>query len=310
MFTPSSADSGDLGGFVVGIGAATLDDLWVVPDFSSTETVLQAYDHLTMGGGPVATALCILSCLGHPTALVDVCGNDTAGESITQELETLGVSTAMMRRVEAASSARAVVLVRRQDGARQIVFQPSSAGEPVMDSEMKAAICGARLLHLNGRHESTAREAVKLALEAGVAISFDGGTGRYRDSIRDLVEASHVRIVSRDFAQQWTGKGEMEDMLSSLFQPPAKVVVITDGVHGSHGIGPGGRRHFQPAFAASRLVDTTGCGDVFHGAFLHGWLSGWDMPKCAQFAARLAAQNAEGLGGRHICLNGRSLVAS
>ncbi len=309
MFMPSLADSGDLGGFVVGIGAATLDDLWVVPDFSSTETVLQAHDHQVMGGGPVATALCVLACLGHRSALVDVCGDDPAGECILHELERLGVSTAMMRRVETASSARAVVFVRRADGARQIVFQPSSAGDPVIDSGTKAVIRGARLLHLNGRHESAARVAVEVAAEAGVIISFDGGAGRYRESIRDLMEASHVRIVSRDFAQQWTGRSEIREMLECLFQPPAQVVVITEGMRGSHGMCAEGRIHHQPAFEASRLVDTTGCGDVYHGAFLHGWLSGWNMPECMQFAARQAARNAEGLGGRHVCLNGHPLIA-
>lgn len=305
MLLPSLAETGDSGVVVVGIGAATWDDLWVVPDFSSTESVLQAHDHQVMGGGPVATALCVLSCLGHRSALVDVCGDDPAGGYILHELKHLGVSTTLMRRVEAASSARAVVLVRHRDGARQIVFQPSSAGEPVIDSKTKATIRGARLLHLNGRHEIAAREAVEVAANAGVMISFDGGAGRYRESIRDLVEASHVRIVSRDFAQQWSGRSEIAEILECLFQPPAQVVVITDGMRGSHGMCADGRIHHQPAFQASRLVDTTGCGDVYHGAFLHGWLSGWDMPECAQSAARLAARNTEGLGGRHVCLNGQ-----
>lgn len=257
MLVPSLAESGTPGAAVIGIGAATLDDLWVVPDFSSTETVLQAHRHQMMGGGPVATALCVLSCLGHRSALVDVCGDDPAGECILHELESLGVSTTLMRRVNDASSTRAVVLVRQRDGARQIVFQTSSAGEPAIDSEVKAAIRGARLLHLNGRHESAAREAVKVAAEAGVMISFDGGAGRYRESIRDLVEASHVRIVSRDFAQLWTGRSELGKMLECLFQPPAQVVVITEGMRGSHGMCADGRIHHQPAFQASRLVDTT-----------------------------------------------------
>jgi sugar/nucleoside kinase (ribokinase family) len=293
----------------MGIGAATLDDLWVVTDFSDHECVKQAHDHLFMGGGPVATALCVLACLGHAVALVDVCGDDATGDSIVADLEKHGVSTTMIRREAGARSARAVVLVRSGDGARQIVFQPSSAGEPVIDGAMKRKIRWARLLHLNGRHESTAREAVKVAQEAGVMISFDGGAGRYRDSIRDLVEASQVVIVSRDFAQQMTGKVEMKELMECLFQPPAQVVVITDGMHGSHAMCADGRLHHQPAFEAIPLLDTTGCGDVYHGAFLHGWLSGWNLPECARFAARLAAKNAEGFGGRYVCLSGGASVA-
>ncbi len=307
---PYSAETGGPGPEVFGIGAATLDDLWVVPDFSDTERVQQANGHKLMGGGPVATALCVLSRLGHRTALVDVCGDDAAGDCIIDDLQRCGISTHMMRRVAGACSARALVLVRHTDGARQIVFQPSSAGEPVLDSSMRSAIRSARLLHLNGRHESAAREAVKVAKDAGVMISFDGGAGRYRESILDLAKESQVRIVSRDFAEQWTGKSEMSAMLELLSKPPAQVVVITEGMQGSHVICADGTTHYQPAFEATRLVDTTGCGDVYHGGFLHGWLSDWGMPECAQFAARLAAINAEGLGGRHVCLSTTPLIAS
>ena len=90
-------------------------------------------------------------------------------------------------------------------------------------------------------------------------------------------------------------------MVAALLTPPARVLVITDGVRGSHLALPDGTRHHQPAFPAEPLVDTTGCGDVYHGAFLHGWLAGWPAPQCAEFASRLAARTAEGLGGRHAC---------
>lgn len=253
---------------VIGIGAETRDEFFVVPEFSSHEQVAEAAAHAQDCGGPVATALAVLAAHGHACTLVD-----------------------------AAEPARAVILVRQGDGARQIVFFPSRAGEPVFDPAMLA---GARLLHLNGRHENAAREAVRAAQEQGVEISFDGGAGRFRESIRDLLEASHVRIVSRDFAEKATGHVELEAMAARLLQAPARLVVITEGVKGSHVWAPGGVYLQQPAFPASPLVDTTGCGDVFHGAFLHGWLCGWDLPRCAEHAARLAAKNAEGLGGRHV----------
>jgi sugar/nucleoside kinase (ribokinase family) len=85
-----------------------------------------------------------------------------------------------------------------------------------------------------------------------------------------------------------------------LLRGPARLLVITDGIRGSHVWSREGAFFHQPAFTASPLVDTTGCGDVFHGAFLHGWLSNWPLERCAEHASRLAAKNAEGLGGRHV----------
>lgn len=253
---------------VTGIGAETWDEFFVVSEFSAAESVAEAAAHAVDRGGPVATALAVLSAYRHDCTLVDAVG----------------------------SQARAVILVRRRDGARQIVFFPAQAEEPAFAPSM---LDGSRLLHINGRHENTARSAVHHAQAQGIEISFDGGAGRFRESIRDLFEASHLRIISRDFAEKCTGLTDLHSIAPALLLPPAKLLVITEGILGSHVWTPDGTHFHQPAFTASPLVDTTGCGDVFHGAFLHGWLSGWALPRCAKFASRLAAKNAEGLGGRH-----------
>jgi sugar/nucleoside kinase (ribokinase family) len=76
------------------------------------------------------------------------------------------------------------------------------------------------------------------------------------------------------------------------------VLVITDGVRGSWVWSNDGAAFHQPAIQVPEVVDTTGCGDVYHGAFLHGLLSGWTLEKCAAFASDWAAQTARGLGGR------------
>ncbi len=286
---------------VVGVGAATWDHFWVVPDFSSAESVQEARLHLQTGGGPVATALCVLGWLGHPCALVDSSGDDPAAAAIQRELESFGVSTTRFTRVAGASSAQATVLVRAADGARQIVYAPSTAGEPVLGPAELAIIRQARLLHLNGRHETAARIALHTALEHGVTVSFDGGAGRYRESVRDLVSASHLRILALDFARQFCGSEDLQEISRRLLQPPAQLLVITDGLRGSHVFLPDGTCLHQPAYPAAPLVDTTGCGDVYHGAFLHGWLRQWSPARSADFASRLAAKNAQGLGGRFTC---------
>lgn len=283
---------------VVGVGAATWDQFWIVEDFAAQERVCAASDHSAMGGGPVATALCTLARHGHATALIDVGGDDSPGQALRADLEHHGVDTSAIQVNPGRRSATAGILVRQRDGARQIAYHPSDAGAPLWNETTAHLLSQARLLHLNGRHESTARAATQAAADIGITISFDGGAGRWRESLRDLVTASHLRLVARDFARQFAGSDSLDTMVSVLLTPPARVLVITDGVRGSHLALPDGTRHHQPAFPASPLVDTTGCGDVFHGAFLHGWLNGWPPVECIAHAARLAARNAEGLGGR------------
>jgi len=54
----------------------------------------------------------------------------------------------------------------------------------------------------------------------------------------------------------------------------------------------------QPAFMMDNVVDTTGCGDGYHGGFLYGILNKMSLKKSAQFASAVAAINTQTLGGR------------
>ena len=53
----------------------------------------------------------------------------------------------------------------------------------------------------------------------------------------------------------------------------------------------------QSAFKVD-AVDTTGCGDVFHGGYSFGLLQGWPLPRTVRFAAACAALKTRALGGR------------
>lgn len=284
---------------IIGVGAATWDELWRVDAFSNQEVVSEASTYTAMGGGPVATALCMMSKLGHRTALIDSCGDDEVGLKVLADLIRWQVSSDLIQVHSEAASARAVILVRAADGARQIFFKPASLAAPQLTEGMHQSLSQARLLHLNGRHESLARGLVAVAQSQNVEISFDGGAGRYSESLRDLVEASHLRIVSREFAGRYTSSTDIPGMMAGLLTAPARIVVITAGADGCYWADKPGDIHHQKPEPISP-VDTTGCGDVFHGAFLHGWIHGWPVERCADFANSMAAANALGLGGRYV----------
>jgi sugar/nucleoside kinase (ribokinase family) len=82
--------------------------------------------------------------------------------------------------------------------------------------------------------------------------------------------------------------------LLATYQP--RQVVITDGTRGCW-YWDSGRHFHQPAFAVD-AVDTTGAGDVFHGAYLYAFLQGWPARRCLAFAAAAAALKCRKLGGR------------
>jgi sulfofructose kinase len=250
------------------------------------------------GGGPVATAIATLARLGAHAAMLDVVGDDWRGALILAEFERVGVATEHIRRCPRASSATACVLVRRSDGARTIVYLPGTTPALEAADLPRQVITSARALHVNGRHEEACLQACRWAREGGVLVSFDGGAGRYREAIRPLVPLSDVCIVARPFAKQYTGEASIPAALRLLRSDGPRIVAITDGLRGSWIDAENGTAFHQPAFPLADPIDTTGCGDAYHGAFLFGLLHGMALETVAEFASATAALNARRLGGR------------
>ncbi len=106
-----------------------------------------------------------------------------------------------------------------------------------------------------------------------------------------------ICLVARDFAEQYTGHTDLAAAGEALLAAGPPLVGITDGVRGSWLFTAAGIRLHQPAYPVP-VVDTTGCGDSYHGAFLFGLGRGWPVARCAALAAAVAAMNAQALGGR------------
>jgi sulfofructose kinase len=282
---------------VVGVGVSTVDLLMQVDHLPAEEEILRADAFSVQGGGPVATAIVALARLGARTAMVDAFGDDWRGDIIFGEYARSGVDTQLLIRRPGQTSATALVLVRRPGGTRTIVWSPGTAPELSVHEVPWTAIEQAMYLHVNGRHGDVCRQACEYARQHGVQVSFDGGAGRYREETRRLVPLSDVCIVAREFASLYTGEAEPGRAGPALLAAGPSLVAITDGLRGSWVFARDGTCFHQPAFRVE-VVDTTGCGDCYHGAFLFGLSRGMELRRAAALASAAAALNARALGGR------------
>jgi sugar/nucleoside kinase (ribokinase family) len=283
---------------VIGLGASTVDILSLVDHFPCREEVQEAQEITVQGGGPVATAMVTLARLGARTALLDVIGDDWRGDVILNEFRRDGVCTDHLRRVAGATSATASVLVRQGDGARTIVFYPSTAPALAAADVSNQVIASAKILHVNGRHWKACLQACRYARASGVKVSFDGGAHRYNPEISQLIQLTNICIVARDFAEQYAHTTHVEQAAKTLLVEGPELVVITDGANGSWIYPQNGPSFHQPAYLLPNVVDTTGCGDSYHGAFLFGLVRDFDLKQTAALASAVAALNAQKLGGR------------
>ena len=107
-----------------------------------------------------------------------------------------------------------------------------------------------------------------------------------------------ILVVAADFAAKLSGSDDRDEQLKALSKWGASVAGITEGAEGSWFLTGEGERFHQPAFPVDPVIDTTGCGDVFHGAFLFAANRGDSWEDCAALASAAAACNAGALGGR------------
>lgn len=283
---------------ICGLGMSTLDLLQIVDSFPEKEGVTQILESRLMGGGPVPTAICTAARLGASVSVIDRIGEDWIGRQISKEYSACSVNTDHLILEDGKTTTLATILVRKEDGERHILFSPGSF-TPLDESEIPLSILGREsLLHLNGRHWPACLFAARSTRESGGLVSFDGGAHRYDDKFTELLRCTDIAIVARDFAEKLTSSTDVDDQLAALRGFGVSVAGVTDGARGSwFSTSEDGDFH-QDAFPANPVVDTTGCGDVFHGAFLFGHSQGWPPRQSARLASGAAALNATALGGR------------
>jgi sulfofructose kinase len=283
---------------MIGLGASTIDIVSLVDHFPATEEIQRAEAMTVQGGGPVATAMVTLARLGARVAMLDQIGDDWRGSLILKEYQKEGVCTDYIQVGSGYESSNACVLVRKQDGARTIVYDPGTAPELSPSDVPRSLIESTRFLHVNGRHWEAMMQAIRWARAAGVQVSFDGGAHLYQPELRDLVPLTDICIVARDFAEKYTQAQDIQHAAKVLLESGPGLVVITDGVQGSWIFAREGQSFHQPAYVIPNVVDTTGCGDSYHGAFLFGLLQGRPLEQVASLASAVAALNSQRLGGR------------
>lgn len=279
---------------VVGLGQCSLDFLGRLEQYPELDQKAELHELKVQGGGPVATALVCLARLGVPVAICGRVGDDDYGQRIIEGLVAEHVDCrALIPDTEQTSQAAFIVV--DEDGHRNIFWHRGTAQTVELSMTDTALIRGARILHLDGLHLEAALAAARHARSHGVCTVLDAGT--LRPGIEQLLPLIDHLVVSEKFARQVVDGHDPVLALETLLMYGAKAVTVTLGKRGSISRTAAGEEFGQPAFEVD-AIDTTGCGDVFHGGYIFGLLQDWPLTQTVRFAAACAALKTRSLGGR------------
>jgi sulfofructose kinase len=280
---------------VLGLGVTAVDEILYVDAYPPADTKLQVRRRERNLGGLTSIALIAAARLGCRTAYAGVLGNDEASEFVLSNLKQEGIDLRYLVRHDDARPIRATIIVGSNPSTRNIFFELNDFTGAHPRQPDAAVIRAARVLLVDHVGIEGMLRAARIAREAGIPIVSDLELA-VSSSFHDLLTLVDHPIMSCNFAAQLTGETVPAAMVEKLWTPMRKVVVVTCGAEGAWYLTEDGRVRHQPAFKVN-AVDTTGCGDVFHGVYAACLARGLDVAERIRFASAAAALKATQSGG-------------
>lgn len=281
---------------VLGLGYCSADYLGIVPHIPSFEQdTISMADFATDGGGPVSTALVALAKLGAKVGYLGILGDDAAGQFLYGDFVRAGVDTRHIQIQPGARTPACMVLVEEKTGRRAIMCYRGTLREYALTDGARDDLRATRCLHIDGHSIDAVEEAAALVHQGGGFVVFDAN--RPRPHWQRFLACTDILIAASSFPSAATGLSDLIEASRHLLAAGPRIVVTTLGPQGCFCLTEQEQFH-EPGFSVP-VVDTTGAGDAFHGAFIYGLLQkDWPLRRIARFANAVAALNCRRLGGR------------
>lgn len=278
---------------VVGLGVSCIDYTAVVEDIPGVDETAVMLDFRKQMGGPVAVALATYSYLGGDGGYIGKIGDDDNGMLIRRTLRKFKVDTECVIEEKGGQTPFSFILIEKRSGRRTIIFNPGCIFNFDFSECDVNYIKSAKFILLDGVSIGVAMKAAEWAKSNSIKVVLDPGINA--PGIGSLINMSSIVIASKNFVLEFTNETNVGEGVKKIKELGPEVVVATLGENGSICLTNEETFH-QPAFKV-KAVETTGAGDVFHGAFLFGLVKGWNLREIIKFSSAVAALKCTKFGG-------------
>lgn len=280
---------------VVGLGLNSTDTVFTVREFPGLGSKERVTSIARQAGGQVATALVTCQRLGLRTRYIGKVGGDDAGRFQHASLRREGLDLRGLQVARGTPNQFACIFVDERTGERTIFWDRDPRLAVTARELTPRAITTARLLHVDGCDVEACLQAARWARRAHIPVVADLDTVYKR--VEKLFPYIDYLIASANFLPALTGEADPAKVLAYMARRyKVRAPAMTLGRDGALLLWEG-RFYYSPGFVVE-TVDTTGAGDVFHGAFIYGLLAGWRIDKVLDFSNALAGLNCTALGAR------------
>lgn len=278
------------------IGQSAYDITFPLEEALQANRKYRITSHQSCGGGPAFNAACLCTQWGAETQLLSKIGTDFYGQALRSILQQLGVGCDHLVVDAQVQTPYSFIAYNRQTAERTIFNFPSppDSVSPVIPTQSVDVILS------DGHEPDWTLQALRDNPDAVSVV--DAGT--LRESTYAVCQKVDYLVCSEDFARQFTHQDiTLEDreadeavfrQIESINQ---KYAVITLGERGLLYRDPAGRLTHLPSYPVQAL-DTSGAGDIFHGAFTYGLFCGLSLLDNLKQSSMAAAISVQRLGSQ------------
>jgi sulfofructose kinase len=277
------------------VGQNATDTLILLSHFPAYAGKVAFERELLSPGGQVASALVTCAKLGLRVKYIGTVGDDERGRIQLESLRETGINLDDVEVRQNCPNQTAYILIDQATGERTVLWQRNDCLRLDPESMTAEKIASARLLHIDAHDTATVAKAAQIAREHRIPVTVDVDT-IYHGFDQVLPHVDYL-VASSEFPVQWTNERDpfrALEMIQEEFHIP--VAAMTLGALGALAR-VDGRFIYSPAFVVN-CADTTGAGDVFHGAFCYAVLQKMPMRETLEFSNAMAALNCTALGAR------------
>lgn len=275
-------------------GRATLDVVYSLERFPPEDTKTFARAMRVAPGGPATNAAITHALLGGKAQLITAIGQGLWAPKVRDELEGLGIEVIDLAEGTSYKAPLTTVLVNEARATRTIV-NPPRTDVPLTPLEAWQNHWGEApgLVLTDGFHLGETLSLLRAFRNRGAHICLDGGS--WKPGTDELASSLSVAICSERFFVPGS-RAHPDATIEWFAAKEVSQIAITRGAEPILGWDRG--RKFEIEIAGIDAVDTTGAGDVLHGAFCFYFAKTGDFEEALRMAAGIATQSCLGLGIR------------
>ena len=249
------------------------------------------------GGGSSNNAAYLLSLWGNEVYLASSIGKDFYGEKIKEELKSVGVNIDYFEEIENVNTTTSYIINNTLNGSRTILTNKN----PLMHfTNSKKIDLHPDVIFLDGNDYQMSLEVLKENKEAMKIID----AGSMKEGMQELCEMCDYVVCSNDFAKefshinfQYEDMNKIKEAYDILDQSFNGKVIITLESHGSF-VKIDNDYYLIPSILVNS-VDSTGAGDIYHGAFTHFIMHGYELKKAIYYSNIAGALSVTKIGSKN-----------